>query len=86
MKIEKEGLAGSYDKKNDILYIYYKGREYSYGTEDSDDFVTFRSIVDDSLTGYLIYGFKDKISREVFDISKFDLVFKVAIDKLAEEL
>lgn len=86
MRFEKEGLAGSYDEKNDILYIYYKGRDYSYGTEDPEDFVTFRSIEDDSLTGYLIYGFKDKVNRGVIDISKFDLVFKVAIDKLAEEL
>lgn len=86
MKFEKEGLAGSYDERNDILYIYYKGRDYSYGTEDPDGFVTFRSIADDSLTGYLIYGFKDKIGSGVIDISKCDLVFKVAIDKLAEEL
>lgn len=86
MKFEKEGLLGSYDEKCDILYIYYKGRDYSYGTEDPDDFVTFRSISDDTLTGYLIYGFKDKISRGVIDISRFDLVFKVVVEKLAKEL
>ena len=86
MKFEKEGLAGSYDERNDILYIYYKGRDYSYGTEDPDGFVTFRSIDGDQLTGYLIYSFKDKISRGALDASQLDLVFKVAIDKLAEEL
>ena len=86
MKFEQNGLAGSYDEKNDILYIYYKGRDYSYGTEGPDDFVTFRSISDDRLTGYLIYGFKDKINRGVLDISQFDLVFKVTIDKLSNEL
>ena len=37
MKFEKEGLAGSYDERNDILYISYKDRDYSYGTEDPDD-------------------------------------------------
>ena len=86
MKFEKDGLAGSYDERNDILYIYYKGKDYSYGTEEPDDFVTFRSINDDRLTGYLIYGFKDKVSRGVIDTSRFDLVFKVTIDKLAKEL
>lgn len=86
MKFEKEGLVGSYDERNDILYIYYKNREYSYGTEDPDDFVTFRSINNNKLTGYLIYGFKDKVSKGILDISKLDLVFKVAIDKLTEEL
>ena len=67
MKFEKERSASSYDKKNDILYLYYKGREYPYGIEDPDDFVTFRSIENDRLTGYLICGFKDKISRGVVD-------------------
>ena len=86
MKFEKDGLAGSYDERNDILYIYYKGRDYSYGNEELDDFVTFRSITDDRLTGYLIYGFKDKVKRGVIDTSRFDLVFKVTIDKLAKEL
>lgn len=86
MRIEKDGLSGSYDEKNDILYIYYKGRDYSYGTEDPDDFVTFRSIEDDRLTGYLIYRFRDKVSRGVLDISKLDLVFKVAISKLMNEV
>lgn len=86
MKFEKEGLAGSYDEKNDILYIYYKGRDYSYGTEDSDDFVTFRSINDNRLTGYLIYDFKDKVARGTLDISRFDLIFKAVINKLMNEV
>lgn len=86
MKFDYDGLAGSYDEKNDILYIYYKGRDYSYGAESPDDFVTFRTINDNRLTGYLIYGFKDKVDRGALDISQFDLVFKVTIDKLSREL
>ena len=86
MRFDKNGLHGSYDPKFDILYIYYKGRSYSYGKELSDGFVVFKEIEGDKLSGYLIYDFKDKMSKGLIDISKFDLVFKVTIQELINEI
>lgn len=82
MKFEKSGLAGSYDKKHDVLYIYYKGRDLSYGTEDPDGFVTMRSIETDKITGYLIYGFK----QNGVNLDQLDYVFRCVVKDLQEEL
>lgn len=83
MKFEKNNLSGSYDEKHDILYIYYKGRDYSYGTEDPDGVVTMRSISSDDVTGFLIYNFK---LRSDLDLKRFDLLFRLAIEELTKEL
>ena len=83
MKFEKSGLSGSYDEKNDILYIYYKGKDCSYGEEDPEGVVTMRSIETDKVTGFLIYDLR---KRTDLDIEKFDLVFRCVISELKTEI
>ena len=83
MKFEKSGLFGSYDERHDILYIYYKNKELSYGTEDPEGVVTMRSIETDQVIGFLIYDFK---KRTDLDVSKFDLIFRCVIEELTKEL
>ena len=82
MKFKRSGLSGSYDEKQDILYIYYKGRDLSYGTEDPDGFVTMRSMETDRITGYLIYGFK----KNGMNLDQLDYVFRCAVEDLQTEL
>lgn len=86
MKFEKDSVFGSYDERHDILYIYYKGKDYSYGSEISDSIVIMRSLKTDQINGYIIYDFKHKVRNEVIDYNQFDLVFRVALKELTEEI
>ena len=86
MKFSKGILFGSYDAKYGILYLYYKGKNYSYGKEIQDGLVVLRSIETDEVVGYLIYDFKEKVEKGELDLEQFDLVFKVTLKELAKEI
>lgn len=82
MKFEKSGLSGSYDERHDVLYIYYRGRDPSYGTEDPDGFVMMKSMETDKITGYLIYEFK----KNGIGLDRLDYVFRCTVRELQAEL
>lgn len=86
MKFEKDSIFGSYDERHDILYIYYKGKDYSYGSEIFDDVVIMRSLETDQINGYIVYDFKYKSRNEAIDFDQFDLVFRIVLKELTEEI
>ena len=86
MKFEKNGLQGSYDKKHDILYIYLKGRDPSYATEELNGLITMRSIETEHVTGYLVYDFEKKVREGSLYGGTFDYIFRCAIKELQKEL
>ena len=86
MKFTKGTLFGSYDTKYDILYLYYKGKSYCYGDEVQDGLVVLKSMETDAIVGFLIYDFKEKVSRGELNFEQFDLVFRVSLKELAKEV
>lgn len=75
-------ISVGYDDQNDVLYIRLADMQNSYGDEEPDDFVTFRDIDTEEVTGYQVMFFRDNVKKvmdfpfEGFDV-KDDLVPKL---------
>lgn len=69
MRFTREDIGGSYDEKEDVLYVCRKDTSYSYANEDSDGLVTFRSMETDEVTGIIVYDFLKKLTSNEIDIS-----------------
>ena len=68
-------LTANYDKEFDILYVRRSPYPASYGDEDDNGVVTLRSIVDDSISGMIIYDFKKRLENE--EATSLDLPFEI---------
>lgn len=69
MRFTREDITGSYDEKEDVMYVCKKGASYSYANEDDNGFVTFRSMETDDVTGIIVYDFLKKLTSNEIDIS-----------------
>jgi len=66
-------ITTSYDEKFDILYARYSGAAHSYGEEEPDGIVTFRSIANDTITGEAIYNFQEKMTNGVLNLAELPI-------------
>lgn len=64
-----EDISGSYDERHDVLYVCKQDKGYSYGTDDNNGLVTFRSMETDEVTGIIVYDFLKKFTSNEIDIS-----------------
>ena len=69
MRFTREDISGSYDEKEDVLYVCRKGASYSYANEDINALVTFRSTETDEVTGIIVYDFLKKLTSNEINIS-----------------
>lgn len=68
-----QALTTNYDEKFDILYARYSGMGHSYGEEEPDGIVTFRSIADESITGEAIYGFQRRLADGTLNLEELPI-------------
>ena len=66
-------LKTNYDAKFDILYARYSGAGHSYGEEEPDGIVTFRSIAEDTVTGEAIYGFQKRLENGTLNLDELPI-------------
>lgn len=75
MRFSFDNISGSYDERHDTIYIYKRGKDYSYGTEETDGIVVFKSIESDEITGIIIYDFKKRVNSNSLNVN--NLPFKI---------
>lgn len=85
MRFLEGNLSWSYDEHFDILYISAKGRDYSYGEDQDNGIVVFRSIETGAFTGYIIYDFIKNYDTKQLDLTVLDEEYRKLAEKLAEK-
>jgi uncharacterized protein YuzE len=53
----------NYDNKNDILYLAFADKSYSYGDEDDNGCVIMKDFGSDEITGVTIFDFMSKYNK-----------------------
>ena len=86
MRFTREDIGGSYDEKEDILYVCKKGTSYSYANEEPKGLVTFRSMETDEVTGIIVYDFLKKLTGNEIDISTFSFDVHDFVDDFIKKI
>lgn len=86
MRFTREDIGGSYDEKEDILYVCKKGASYSYANEEPKGLVTFRSMETDEVTGIIVYDFLKKLTSNDIDISALPFDVHDFVDEFIKKI
>lgn len=86
MRFLKQEFSGSYDEKFDILYVYRRGRDNSYATEEGDGLVVFRSMETSAITGMIVYNFLKKLTEKEIDLDNLPIDIHSFVEELSKEL
>lgn len=86
MRFLKQEFSGSYDEKFDILYVYRRGRDHSYATEEGDGFVVFRSMETSAVIGMIVYDFLKKLTEKKIDLDNLPIDIHSFVEELSKEL
>lgn len=86
MRFLKQDFSGSYDERFDILYVYKRGKDYSYASEESDGMVIFRSMETSAVTGMIVHDFLKKLAEKEIDLDNLPIDIHSFVEELSKEL
>lgn len=86
MKFIKQDFSGSYDERFDILYVYKRGNDYSYASEESEGMVIFRNMETSAVTGMIVYDLLKKLTEKEIDLDNLPIDIHSFVEELSKEL